>query len=313
MTVLAVSAEGPAAWENWRKAFSEVAPDLTIVSWFDPAFDPEKADYALVWDPAPGEMAKMRGMRAILCSGAGVNQLVHREDFPRDVMLVRMGGEQTAALMGDYVLWAIISLMRDARTWAMQQEQKVWRRNLEYNSCMDRQIGILGFGNLGAAIARRLVKAGFSVAAWCRRPRQGEDIRLFCGEEAKAEFLEEADILVNLLPSTPQTRDIINADLLSCLKPGAQLINVGRGDHVVEADLLAALESWQIAGAVLDVFREEPLPKQSAFWTHPRVIVTPHVAAEAACKIQAAYIANAIQEIEAGKTPELTYRPEWGY
>lgn len=313
MVTLAVSAEGPAAWENWRNAFREVAPDLQTVSWFDPTFDPAKADYALVWDPAPGEMAKMRHMRAILCSGAGVNQLVGRPDFPKDVMLVRMGGDQTAILMADYVLWAIVALLRDARTWALQQGKKVWRRNLEYRTSAETTIGILGYGNLGSAVAQRLAKAGFQVSAWCRRARPGEDIPLYFGEDGKVELLGKTDVLVNLLPSTPQTRGLIDAEFLSHLKPGASLINVGRGDQVVADELVSALDAGRMRGAVLDVFAQEPLEKDAVFWEHPKVFVTPHVAAEASCRMQATYVAQTIREIEAGKTPALTYHPEWGY
>jgi len=313
MVTLAISAEGPGVWENWRNAFCEVAPGIRTVSWFDPAFDPSKADYALVWDPAPGEMAKMQHMRAIFCSGAGVNHLVGREDFPKDVMLVRMGGDQTAVLMADYVLWAIVSLLRDARTWALQQEKKIWRRNLEYRTSAETTIGILGYGNLGSAVAQRLSKAGFQVSAWCRRVRPIEDIPLYFGEDGKVDFLGKTDILVNLLPSTPQTCGLIDAEFLSHLKPGGSLINVGRGEQVVAEDLISVLDSGRMLGAVLDVFAQEPLPQDAVFWEHPKVFVTPHVAAEASCKMQAAYVAGAIGEIEAGKTPALTYHPDWGY
>ncbi|GBR67323.1 2-hydroxyacid dehydrogenase [Gluconobacter kanchanaburiensis] len=313
MTTLAISAEGPNAWEGWRSAFAEAAPDLKTVSWFDPDFDPAKADYALVWNPAPGEMAKMRHMRAILCSGAGVNQLVHRPDFPKDVPLVRMGGDQTAELMSDYVLWAVISLLRDARTWALQQENRVFRRNLEYRTSAQTQVGILGFGNLGSAVARRLSQAGFGVSAWCRRERAVEDVALYFGEEGKVEMLGKTDILVNLLPSTPQTKGLIDAAFLSHLKPGAGIVNAGRGDQVVADDLLAALDAGRMLGAVLDVFEQEPLPETSLFWTHPKVFVTPHVAAEASFRMQAVYLADVIRQIEAGQTPALTYHPEWGY
>lgn len=313
MKRLAISADGPEAWAGWRDAFVRVAPDLPTISWFDPAFDPADADYVLVWEPATGEMTRMTGMRAILSTGAGVNHLVNRPDFPAHVPLVRMGGDQTAVLMADYVIWATISLLRDAKNWTRQQEQHVWNRNPVFRNSAETRVGILGFGNLGAAVARRLAAAGFIVSAWCRSAREEKHIPLFFGEEGLPDFLSSVDILVNLLPSTPRTRHIIDAELLSRLKPGAGFINVGRGDHVIEEDLLMALDSRRLSGAVLDVVATEPLPADSPLWDHPRITLTPHMASEASRDAQAAYVAQAIRELEEGSTPSLLYRPERGY
>ncbi|MFT8717975.1 2-hydroxyacid dehydrogenase [Acetobacter sp.] len=313
MRTLAVSADGPDAWTSWRDAFARVAPDLPTVSWFDPAFDPKNADYTLVWEPPPGEMARMGHMRAILCTGAGVNHLVNRSDFPANVALVRMGGDQTAVLMADYVMWAAIGLLRDAKSWTRQQTQHVWHRKPVFRNSADTRIGILGFGNLGAAVARHLAAAGFNVSAWCRSPREEKQIPLFFGEDGLSDFLPSIDILVNLLPSTLQTRHIIDAAFLSRLSKGAGFINVGRGDHVVEKDLLAALDKEQLSGAVLDVVATEPLPATSPLWDQPRITLTPHMASEASRDAQAAYVAQAINELENGRTPPLLYRPERGY
>lgn len=313
MKRLAVSADGPNAWESWRDAFARVAPDLSTISWFDPVFDPADADYALVWDPPAGEMARMANLRAILSTGAGVNHLVNRPDFPVGVPLVRMGGDQTAVLMADYVIWAAIGLLRDAKKWSRQQERHVWCRKAVFRNSAEARIGILGFGNLGAAVARRLAAAGFAVSAWCRSPREEKQLSLFFGEEGLANFLPSVDILVNLLPSSPQTRHIIDTKLLSRLPSGAGFINVGRGEHVVEEDLLAALDSRRLGGAVLDVVATEPLMAASPLWDHARITLTPHVASEASRDAQAAYVAEAINELEAGRMPRLLYRPERGY
>ena len=313
MRTLAVSADGPDAWKSWRDAFARVAPDLSTVPWFDPVFDSREADYALVWEPPPGEMARMGHMRAIFCAGAGVNHLVSRPDFPANVALVRMGGDQTAVLMADYVMWAAIGLLRDAKSWTRQQAQHVWQRRPVFRNSADTRIGILGFGNLGAAVARRLAAAGFNVSAWCRSPREEKQIPLFFGKEGLSNFLPSIDILVNLLPSTPQTRHLIDADLFSRLKPGTGFINVGRGDHVVEKDLFAALDAGRLSGAVIDVVPSEPLNAASPLWDHPRITVTPHMASEASRDAQAAYVAQTINELEEGRTPPLLYRPERGY
>lgn len=313
MPKLVISADAPEAWESWRDAFARVAPDVETISWYDPAHSPSEAQYALVWQSDPCDMARMSHMRAILSVSAGVNQLVNRPDFPVGVPLVRMGGEETAALMADYILWATIGLLRDARRWALQQQTHIWARNVAFRTTEGARIGILGFGHLGSAVAKRLVHAGAEVSAWSRSPHKSEDVQLFSGPSELPAFLTQVETLVNLLPSTAETRHLIDKAFLAKLPTGAGLINVGRGEHVVESDLISALDAEHLSGAVLDVFTMEPLPKESRLWSHPRITITPHVAAEASRDAQAAYVGQAIREIEAGQTPPLLYHPDRGY
>jgi len=313
MPKLVISADGPDARESWRAAFARVAPDLETFSWYDSGHDPSEAQYAFVWEPAPGDLARMAHMRGILSVAAGVNHLVSRPDFPANVPLVRMGGEETAALMADYVLWATVSLLRDARKWALQQQERVWERYLAFRTIEKARIGILGFGNLGSAVAHRLVRCGATVSAWSRTPHQAENIQLFSGARALETFLGQVDILVNLLPSTPETNGLVNAAFLANLPEGAGVINVGRGEHVVVSDLIETLNSGRLSGAVIDVAIKEPLEKHSPLWTHPRITITPHVASEASRDAQASYVAQSIKELEAGQMPHLLYRPKRGY
>ncbi|NHN88241.1 2-hydroxyacid dehydrogenase [Acetobacter conturbans] len=313
MPKLVVSADGAAGWESWRESFEKIAPDIDVFSWFDPKADVPSAEYALVWEASAEELAQMEHLKGILCTGAGVNHLVQQAAFPVHVPLVRMGGDQTAVLMADYVIWAVISLLRNAKTWSLQQQKHLWHRNQSFRTSKEIRIGIMGFGNLGAAVGERLSKAGFSVSAWCRTARESGAVALFAGMEALPSFLQHVDILVNLLPSTSQTKHLIDAEFFAQLGEGAGFINVGRGDHVVEDDLLAALDSGILSGAILDVVELEPLPAVSPLWSHPKVTITPHVASEASRDAQVEYVANVIRGMERGEVPALLYRPERGY
>ena len=310
---LVVSADGPPAWDSWRASFERVAPDLDVFSWYDPARAVEEAQYALVWEPEPGEMARMGGMRAILSAAAGVNHLVGRPDFPHGVMLVRMGGSGTVRLMADYVLWAAIGLLRGARGWQIRQQQRIWQRDLRFRTVEGAHIGVLGLGHIGVGVARCLARAGAVVSGWSRTPRVEDGMAMFAGPEGLPGFLASLDIVVNLLPGTLATRGLIDAAFLARLPPSAGLINVGRGEHVIERDLLDALDAGRLAGAVLDVATVEPLPADSPLWSHPLVTVTPHIASEASRDEQADVVARAIRQIESGERPALLYEPSRGY
>ncbi|GBQ11454.1 2-hydroxyacid dehydrogenase [Swaminathania salitolerans] len=312
---LTISADGPEAFEGWRQAFAACAPDIETVSWFDPATQREAAHYALVWEVSDADLGALSRMRGILCTGAGVNHLVSRPGFPDHVPLIRMGGDDTGILMADYVLWAAISLLRDARGWALQQAARVWSRNLVSRTSRETEVTVLGYGQIGSVVAQHLAKAGFSVTAWRRSGEGGKDgpVHLCTGDAALSARLEKTDLLVNLLPSTSRTRHILDRALLGRMKPGAGLINVGRGDHLVEADLIALLDEGRLGGAVLDVTAEEPLPANAPLWEHPRIILTPHVASEASRRAQVLYLADVIRQLERGERPALLFDRERGY
>lgn len=258
MVRLVISADGPAAAGGWRDAFHGIAPELDVCSWYEPGLDLAHVDYALVWHPISADLARMAHLRGIICTGAGVNHLLHDPAFPVHVPLVRMGGEQTAALMADYVLWAALGLLRDSRTWAVQQQRAVWKNNRISRTCSEARVGIMGMGHLGGHVARHLHHVGFTVAGWRRSARELPGIEVFSGNDALPAFLGELDILVNLLPSTHETRGMINHALLGALPRGAGFINVGRGNHVITDDLLRALDEGQVGAAVLDVTDPEP-------------------------------------------------------
>ncbi|MFC7610006.1 2-hydroxyacid dehydrogenase [Teichococcus aestuarii] len=224
-----------------------------------------------------------------------------------------MGGEATAQRMGEYILWSCLSLLRDARHFALGQAAGEWRHRETRHYAADRTVGIMGLGNLGGHAARMLQSVGFPVRGWARSRKDIPGVRSFAGAAELPEFLAGTDILVCLLPSTKETEGLIDARLLAQLPPGAELVNAGRGSHLREPDLLAALDSGHLAGAVLDVFEEEPLPPGSPLWAHPKVTVTPHVASMASRPERARYLAGAIADFEAGRPLPNLYDPERGY
>ncbi|GAB6966743.1 glyoxylate/hydroxypyruvate reductase A [Komagataeibacter kakiaceti JCM 25156] len=313
MVRLVISSDGPAAAGGWREIFHSVAPELDVCSWYEPGLDLAHVDYALVWHPASEDLARMAHLKGIICTGAGINHLLHDPGFPLHVPLVRMGGEQTAALMADYVLWAALGLLRDSRTWAVQQQRAVWKNNRISRTCSEARVGVMGMGHLGGHVARHLHHVGFTVAGWRRSARDLPGIQVFSGNDALPDFLGELDILVNLLPSTHETRGMINHALLGALPRGAGFINVGRGNHVITDDLLRALDEGQVGAAVLDVTDPEPLPADHPLWRHERVTITPHVASEASREAQARYVRDVIHQMERHERPALLCDPARGY
>ncbi|OAG75370.1 D-3-phosphoglycerate dehydrogenase [Acetobacter malorum] len=313
MARLVISADGPEKFDIWKKAFAEVAPGLSVLSWYASDTELKSTDYVLVWSPEVRHYAALATVKAIICTGAGVDHLLKVPDFPRHVPLVRMGGEQTAKLMADYVTWAAIALLRQARTWAMQQSEQRWVWNGIARTTDETCIGVMGLGHLGGYVATHLARVGFKVLGWKRSLTALPGVKVYAGQEALPAFLKHSDILVNLLPSTPQTDGIISLKFLKKLPHGAGFINVGRGNHVVQNDLINALDAGILSGAVLDVVSPEPLPATSPLWTHPSITITPHVASEASPLMQAQYVARTIEHMEQGGKPALLCDPQRGY
>lgn len=313
MVTLLVKSGGEQAVPDWQECFRAVDPRIAVRWWADPAVPPEAVDYVLVWEPQHGWLASLPNLKVVFSSGAGVDHITCDPAWPRHIPLVRMGGAATAQRMGEYILWSCLSLLRDARHFALGQAAGEWRHRETRHYAQDRTVGIMGLGNLGGHAARMLQAVGFPVRGWARSRKDIPGVRSFAGAAELPEFLAGTDILVCLLPSTPETEGLIDARLLAQLPPGAELVNAGRGSHLREADLLAALDSGHLAGAVLDVFEEEPLPPGNPLWAHPKVTVTPHVASMASRPERARYLAGAIADFEAGRPLPNLYDPERGY
>jgi glyoxylate/hydroxypyruvate reductase A len=230
--------------------------------------------YLVAWVPPDDIASTFPNLELVFSVGAGVDQF-DTTKVPAHIPLVRMLEPGIAETMVEYVTMAVLGLHRDLLHFINQQRDQVWRE-IRITPAKRRRVGVMGLGQLGQAVLERLKAFGFPLAGWNRSPRQIEGVACYAGAGALPEFLAQSDILVCLLPLTDETRGILDADLFARLPRGAGLVNVGRGPHLIEADFLAALDSGALSGAVLDVTDPEPLPAGHPFWTHPRILLTPH-------------------------------------
>ncbi|MCA1379673.1 glyoxylate/hydroxypyruvate reductase A [Bradyrhizobium sp. BRP23] len=258
---------------EWALFFAERAPDVPFRLWPDIG-DPAAVRYLVAWVPPDDIATTFPNLELVFSVGAGVDQF-DTTTVPAHIPLVRMLEPGIAETMVEYVTMAVLALHRDLLDFISQQRQQVWRE-IRITPARRRHVGVMGLGQLGQAVLERLKTFGFPLLGWNRSPREIEGVTCYAGADALPEFLAQADILVCLLPLTDQTRGILNAELFARLPRGAGLVNVGRGPHLVEADLLAALDSGALSGAVLDVTDPEPLPAGHPFWSHPRILLTPH-------------------------------------
>ncbi len=287
----------------WIEGFAEALPQAQCMTWEDS--QGEAADYAVVWRP-PLEMLRGRtDLKAVFNLGAGVDGILRLRDeapdaLPAGVPIVRLDDAGMAAQMAEYVTHAVLRYFRRLDAYDVQQRDGNWKF-LKPHRRADFTIGVMGIGTLGAHIARTLAGFGFPVRGWSRSARAVEGVVGFYGEAGQAPFLDGLRVLVNVLPLTPQTENILNAGLMRKLARGAYLINVARGPHLVEEDLLAAVQEGQIGGATLDVFRTEPLPAEHPFWQEPRITITPHISALTLREDSIAQIAGKILALRAGQ------------
>ncbi|MBB4360844.1 glyoxylate/hydroxypyruvate reductase A [Bradyrhizobium sp. CIR18] len=258
---------------EWARFFAERAPDVPFRLWPDIG-DPANVRYLVAWVPPDDIATTFPNLELVFSVGAGVDQF-DATKVPAHIPLVRMLEPGIAETMVEYVAMAVLGLHRDLLQFIDQQKQQVWRE-IRITPAKRRRVGVMGLGQLGQAVLERLKVFGFPLSGWNRSAREIEGVTCHVGAEALPDFLAQSDILVCLLPLTDETRGILSADLFARLPRGASLVNVGRGPHLIEADFLAALDSGALSGAVLDVTEPEPLPEGHPFWSHPRILLTPH-------------------------------------
>ena len=309
MTLLFWSDIDPADW--WGEELRRLVPDLGFRVWPDTG-DPGEIEFALVWEPALGGLRAFPNLKAIFSLGAGVDHLLRDPDLPHGVPITRVVDPNMTQRMTEYVVLHVLRYHRQHDDYVDQQRRRDWTMRPQ-PAPGDRRVGVMGQGELGGSAARALAALGLDVAGYSRTPKQIEGVTGFEGADGLAPFLERSEILVNLLPLTPGLENILDAALFAALPAGAFLINAGRGRHLVEADLLAALDSGRLGGATLDVFREEPLPDDHGFWSHPKITVTPHVAAIADPRFIARQVADNIARARRGQPLLHVVDPAVGY
>jgi glyoxylate/hydroxypyruvate reductase A len=299
----------------WLHAFARALPEADLREW-RPG-DTAPADFAIVWQPPREMLVERAGLRAIFNLGAGVDAILavereHPGTLPRTAQLVRLEDTGMAPQMAEYVTHAVLRYLRRFDEYEGLQAQRRWKV-LDPHPRDTFTVGVLGLGVLGTHVARSLVPFGMPVRGYSRSGRHIDGVTTFAGEAHFDAFLSGLKVLVNLLPHTPDTHDVLNRRTFSKLARGAYLINVARGAHLVEQDLLEALADGQIAAATLDVFREEPLPVDHLFWEEPRITITPHSSAQTLRDESVAQVAQKIAALMRGEAVSGVVDVERGY
>ena len=282
--------------DPWVDGLRAALPGSEVSVWAPGA---RPAEYAVVWAPPQALLDEQPGLKAVFNIGAGVDALMKLR-LPPSAQVVRLDDAGMSVQMAEYVCHAVIRHFREFDGYDADVRQGRWSYRKPRNRA-EFPVGVLGLGVLGSRVAQALRVFEFPVNGWGRSVKRMEGVRTFAGTESFNAFLAASRVLVNLLPLTPATTEILNRDTLSRLLPGAFVINVARGAHLVDDDLLALLDSGHLAGATLDVFRTEPLPAGHPFWTHPGITVTPHTSARTLRDESIAQIAGKIRRLEAGQ------------
>jgi len=306
--LFASGSDDPVAWKGM---LTEALPDLDVRI-FPETGDKAGIEIALVWRPAPGLLASLPKLRLIQSLGMGVDHIFTDPELPAGVPIARLVDPDMVRQMSEYVVFAVLRHHRKMDDYGRFQREGRWN-SLGLRDTAAASVGVLGMGAIGGDTARRLAELGFRVAGWSRTRKHQPGIESFHGPDGFLPFLARSQFLVCLLPLTRETEGILDRAAFAALPEGAYVINLARGGHVVEDDLLAALDTGHLAGATLDVFQAEPLPQGHRFWSHPKVHVTPHVAGLTNPRTSAAQVVENIARVRAGKPPRNRVDPGRGY
>jgi glyoxylate/hydroxypyruvate reductase A len=294
----------------WAEQFARRMPQLPFQIWPEIG-DPAEVRFLAAWQPPENIPQTLPNLEVLFSVGAGVDQF-DLSALPTDLKVVRMVEPGLTACMCEYVSWAALSLHREIPLYLRQQRRSEWKEH-PVRPAHTRRVGVMGMGMLGRAALAQLRLLGFDCAGWNRSRRNEPGVRCYAGEAELEEFLARTDILICLLPLTDETRGILGRRVFDALPQGAALVNAGRGGHLVEADLLAALERGQLSAAILDVCEPEPLPQGHAFWDHPRIWLTPHVASATQAETAAEALLDNLRRYEVGLPLEGAVDRSRGY
>lgn len=294
----------------WQAIFAELAPDLPFHIWPDIG-DAAAVRYLVAWQPPDDFLALLPNLQVVFSVGAGVDQF-DLQSLPPHIPLVRMIEPSLADGVAEYVVLSILATHRHLTIYIGDQRRKQWKP-IRLVPASRRRVGVMGLGVLGRSVLDRLRTFGFPLMGWSRSQQVIEGVACFAGSEQFHDFLSACDILVCLLPLTSETRGILDRDTFDAMPRGAALINVGRGAHLVESDLLDVLESGQISSAILDVLSAEPLPENHAFWEHPGILITPHIAGMTQPETAAHVLLGNIRCHQAGESIDGMVNADDGY
>jgi glyoxylate/hydroxypyruvate reductase A len=285
-------------WDNGERWRGEIERHIGASDWRNwpqlGRFD--DIEVALAWAPPGGLLATLPNLKLIVSLGMGVDHLLKDDALPQGIPITRIHDPQLIEQMVEYALLASLRVLRLSDDYDALQRQGKWQR-LELREAKDCRVGVMGLGAIGQQVAQAHLTAGFSVRGWARRAHKIDRVECFHGNGGLAPFLSGTDLLICVLPLTAETRGILHARTLALLPRGAHVVNIARGGHVLDADLLAALDSGHLAGATLDVFNAEPLPADHPFWRHPRIRITPHIAGQTNARTAAPGVADNIRRL----------------
>jgi glyoxylate/hydroxypyruvate reductase A len=298
--------------KHWKKVLEAAFGPLDFRTIGEGLGKTDDIEIALAWKPDRGLLATLKNLKLIVSLGMGVDHLLADDKLPAGVPIVRIMDDGLIGQMSEYAIFWALRHHRDIDKYAASQRAKAWKP-LDFVDTIHRRIGVMGLGTIGQDTAKKFAALGFPTAGWSRTAKSLPGIETFHGTDGFARFLARTDILVDVLPLTRDTSGLLNAKAFLALPKGAFFINMARGGHVVDADLLAALDSGHLSGAALDVFNQEPLPADHPYWTHPKVQVTPHIAGATNPRTASPGIIENIKRLRAGQPLIHTVDPKTGY
>lgn len=261
---------------SWKQAITKVDPNIDIDTW--PAIqDKEKVQFAVCWNQPSHLLDSFSNLKAVSSLGAGVDHLLSDKSLPKNVDICRIVSSSLVEQMKEYILGCVINIRRNFMHYIRQKDQQKWQVH-HHADISSLNIGVMGLGKIGGPVARQLGKLGYPVSGWSRTVKEMANVHCYAGPNQLSDFLGETQLLICLLPLTEETESILDLELFKQLQPNSWIINVARGEHLVDEDLIYALDSNILQGAWLDVFSEEPLPDKHAFWNRPNIMITPHIA-----------------------------------
>ncbi|MTI09859.1 2-hydroxyacid dehydrogenase [Curvivirga aplysinae] len=298
--------------QAWMEELPRLLPnDLPIYEYPDIP-DKEDITYALVWDHPKGDLATYPNLKAVLSLGAGVEHLAEDNSLPDNLPIIRLVDPAVADDMAMHSLYWCMNFHRHYHIYQEQQIKKHWER-YPCKPAEDFKVGILGLGNIGSVVGQKVGQNGYQTLGWDLSRKTIQDIETYHGLDQLTDFLENLDVLVNCLPLTSDTTNMIDGNFLSKMKQGSFLINISRGAIIKDQDLLSKLDEGHIAAAALDAFIEEPLPNDNPFWSHPKVHVTPHMSGATYARSAAKVLVNNINRLEKGKAAFPLYDRQKGF
>jgi len=260
----------------WEKILKEKLPN-TLIEVYPKVKDSSTVNFVICWKPKNNVLSKFPNVKVIQSVGASIDHITNSQKISNSTIISRIVDKQLSIDMWEFLVAVVLSEIKILPDYANQQRLKIWKQH-QYQSIKNTTIAILGLGKIGGLVAENFANLGFKVKGWSSSKKEISNVHSFSGEHEFDDFLENSNFLINLLPLTKQTEGILNEKILQKLTTGTFLINVGRGEHLIDKDLIKLLDSSHLSGALLDVFHEEPLPKNHPFWTHPKIKITPHIA-----------------------------------